>query len=757
MLKNGTDGILKNSDGSGGETIFKSQVINSYICTTSNGSLYTCMTLSGMEAGDCVSIFYASPTVCTCKISCTVDGTHTLYYYNSLGESSVKKIYFCGNLENVTSVTLRRQCTTGCYQGDMMCFMTQFPSLIRMDFSLTETDFNQSISNCTVPATLRYISQYDRGVQGDWSTVINSNCIDCWKLCYTSYSGEFCDINHDNLTYLHLYYTPAPFQIYLPYLTAQSSLIDTCFFYPYGAYGDAADVDPSNITNCFFWNMLTANNFTGNVSGWTFNTGLTGSFQLGACTEGDISNWNISETKLNSGLAICNTNYFTPPHMGGSLSGWTIPTGVTSLSLHYLFCLTDVPSDYSAVNNLTSMYFNYLPALSGNVDTWLFPDNNMNSFSVSCTALCGCVPYIIDNLLPTGLTYLQLNYSCFTGNLADINIPQNTYQFLLEGNNITGNVSDLDLTNKNSLLYLELDNNPTMCWDLNTPYNTCNLIRLSLNNISGVTGSFNNLTVGSSLIQLCMYSTCCITADINELPLNNNISTLNIASSNVSQDVTAAFSGTNNLDCLCIHSNFNLSADTSYWNVPNLTFFVAYNTKICGRLCLACPYCAVFYSSCVQSCIEEDFDLSVRALYFCGFNNCMTGHLSGVSFNFSCICRFSVQGNTAISGTNEFTNYVFVNRKNFTRNPTCLNICNLADTVTGISEVLGDLGTYGGDPSGMDLSETQVNNLVCGLDYNGLGSNIPWDSKQKIYWFKNACCSSATTTKRYVGFCYYYT
>ena len=75
---------------------------------------------------------------------------------------------------------------------------------------------------------------------------------------------------------------------------------------------------------------------------------------------------------------------------------------------------------------------------------------------------------------------------------------------------------------------------------------------------------------------------------------------------------------------------------------------------------------------------------------------------------------------------------------------------NIGDTVTGASETLGDLGTWGG--SQWDLTEEQVNNLAAGTDYDGLGTNTPWNSKQKIYWMVNAQTSSTNPTKRYINY-----
>ena len=98
---------------------------------------------------------------------------------------------------------------------------------------------------------------------------------------------------------------------------------------------------------------------------------------------------------------------------------------------------------------------------------------------------------------------------------------------------------------------------------------------------------------------------------------------------------------------------------------------------------------------------------------------------------------------------------LFTNRKNFTYNTLQINISGIGDSVTGGTKVLGDTGTFPvgtGGTGQWNLSESQVNYLVAGLDYTGTGISISWTQGQKVYWMENAKISSANLNPRYINY-----
>ena len=95
-------------------------------------------------------------------------------------------------------------------------------------------------------------------------------------------------------------------------------------------------------------------------------------------------------------------------------------------------------------------------------------------------------------------------------------------------------------------------------------------------------------------------------------------------------------------------------------------------------------------------------------------------------------------------GSNEFSNYLFANRKNWTRNYSNVSYQSIGDTPTGTYQQ-GDLGTYSGDQ--WDLTEEQINNLAAGIDYDGGGSNVAWTSKEKVWWNECARCPGGTVLR----------
>jgi hypothetical protein len=179
------------------------------------------------------------------------------------------------------------------------------------------------------------------------------------------------------------------------------------------------------------------------------------------------------------------------------------------------------------------------------------------------------------------------------------------------------------------------------------------------------------------------------------------------------------------------------------------------NTNLSGQLKMTNPYDLYASNTKISSNITTDFNFANRA-FDIELNNCpnLTGNLSGVT-----LCNsqyiFYIYGCTGITGSNSFINYLFINRKNFTYNTLQINISGIGDSVTGGTKVLGDTGTFPvgtGGTGQWNLTESQVDYLVAGLDYTGIGTTAAWTQGQKVYWMENAKISSTNLNQRYITY-----
>jgi hypothetical protein len=456
--------------------------------------------------------------------------------------------------------------------------------------------------------------------------------------------------------------------------------------------------------------------------------------------DGDITDWDFSGTCLVT-LSLNNYNYNNSV-ITGDTSGWSFPDSFRTFYA-YGWKVSCLPEDYS--NTCLNSYQLYqVCGAQNDINDIDFGDCVAN-VNINYTSLCGNLE---NYTFPSGLTQVVYSRSCFTGSLSGMTMPTGATNIQLCYNDFTGDIQDFNYPSTVSTL--DLSYNPSVTFDLSQSYDTGNLINFYICGLSAITGSFSNLNAGNNLCRFYAANSN-ISATISGFDLNN-LACINLQGSSISEDITEFLSGATGLCSFCFANNPNLSGDTSGLDFSSLCVMVGYSNSLSGDMCHFNPYCIRMSSNNLSSDIGNDFDFSNRAYYIMFDNNDLVGHLSGVSFNFSNIYYFWVNGNANVCGSNEFTNYIFVNRKNFTRPTLYLYYSSIGDTVSGTSEVLGDLGTYAGDPSGMDLTEAEVNNLVAGIDYDGGGTNTPWDNKNKIWWMKNACVSSSSTTKRYSTF-----
>ena len=737
MLRN-CNTILKN-----GDNVFKSQVVESYLNMNSCCVQYVRLDTDGITPSNTLSVFYQTPTA---VLKCTFDTDLTYCGVNFplSVDNCVKPYYFCGNLGSVTSFCTYQNSTNGKWSGNLNCALSQFPNLECAYLDNRETDFNNDISNTEFPRNLKVFKMYDRGIQGDLTTVKNIGSIECWRLYYTPFSGNFHDIDFGGkLCCTCIQYAGASLSVNVESLLNNNTGYTHSFVYQSPGLAYCADnVDISNLTYLDWYGSYANAKGTWGVP--DFNTGMTRFAITSCCTHADITNWDISNTQMN-----CYHMYNQYGNIGtisGSISGWTMPSTLVTFSLNYARGVTDVPTDWSGnTPNLNSLTLSQMCLLSGDVTTWILP-TGLTALQFYYTELCGN----LENFdFPPNVNSLQMRTSCFTGNLADINFPTSASQYYFDGNNLSGNVADVSI--HSSLSTIDFSANPNVYLDLNTPLNTCNISYLRLACISGITGSFNNLTLGNNTQQLIFCYTP-IESCLNDLD-RNCVRYIYMNNSSLSQDVTDWFSGnTTNLYAVCMHNNPDLSGDTTNWDFNNVCQMLFQNTALSGRLCHVCPYCMNISQTNINSCIDTDLDFSVKGYNLTLNNTCLQGCLTGTSLYYPNVYQFVIHSNPNIYGANCFSNEIFANRGNFGRPYVYISYSSIGDYVTGATESLGDLGTYAGDPSGMDLTEAQVNNLVAGTDYTGGGSNTPWTERNKIWWMKNACVSSSSTTLRYSQF-----
>lgn len=723
MLKN--DYILKND-----EYIFKSQAIDSYLSINAAQNISITTYISGLTQGTSINVFYKTPTA-TIKRTCSNNGSAT-FSFNGTNETSYKSIYFCGDLDSVTCVYPYSQYYDGKYTGDFIKFINQFPNLRTISMASSEFDFNQDISNSEIPSTVRSFALQDYGIAGDITTIKNMGNVSCWCLYQTrNLTGNFHEIDFNgNLECTYLYFS-CRLSVDVNTLVDNNPNYKFSTIYNVPATMNASTLDVSNLNNIYWYMPYAA--ASGDFTNWTFNTGLT-YFYLHSYAGGNIENWDISDTKISH----FNLSTFGSANVYGDLSGWGLPDTLTYFCLTQLNNVCCLPTDYSNTN-LYGICVYYLPKLSGDVTTYIFPTIRNVNLSINCTSLSGN----LENLdFLSGYTSVCLRNSCFTGNLSGITLNPNVYSVCLERNYLTGKVNDLNFGT--SLSYLNLYGNSNICLDLNTTFDTKNINNLCLDSICCVIGSFNNLTVGNNLRSLSMSYTD-VYPNINDLNLNQ-ICSICFNDSSLSGDITDKFTGTTNLRNLNLSYNPLLSGDTTNWNVDAIPTLYLGNTALSGRLKHNAICTLHINNTKISSCIDVDWDLSKSAYYIYAYASSLQGNLSNVTL-YQCLYSLDVSSNPNLSGATAFANKIFNERKSFCRTYVSLVWRNIGDYVTGATETLGDLGTYTGHQ--WDLTETQVNNLATGLDYDGLGSNTCWNPRQKMYWVKCACVGSSSTTRRY--------
>jgi len=324
MLKN-NDTILKN-----GDSIFKSQVVDSYTCVNTSVSATQYISATGLSESNSVSIYYSTPTA---LIKCTItsDVTNASITFPATSETTYKDFYYCGDgLECLTY--FRAYNTNGCYSGDLVGHMNEFPNLRTYCMAQREQNFNIDISNTSFPQHLETFQLYDRGITGDLMTVENFGSISDLHLQYTPFTSSNLSALGNDFTEVRICNTPSALKYCLNDMVDNSTCMSIYSSWNAQGMSLCADTLDTSSFECFcFYGPFT--DVKGNMSGWTFNTGLTRYYAISSYLCGDISTWDFSENSSLFQLYISNYNHTNSP-ITGDLSSWSLPSTLSQVCFY---------------------------------------------------------------------------------------------------------------------------------------------------------------------------------------------------------------------------------------------------------------------------------------------------------------------------------------------------------------------------------------------------------------------------------------
>jgi hypothetical protein len=749
-----------------GDKIFKAQIVDSFVQFNSPYQNNLIFNLSGVTGANPFHVYYETPIGIT-KYTYITDGYYNIPFY-ATSEFSFKEFYFAGNLDSLRSLEFSNQYIGYgfIYKGDLKRLLNQFPNLqsFIMNYgsnnSYDYSQFNQNISGMTFPVNIKTFQIADSTLSGDINTIANFNKINDLELIRTQLSGNldsgFTHINKLSLDYLN-YLNGNINTIFINNPNLSYLDLNQCPLISLS--GTTLDISKLKYLNIDLTNMP---NVIGNISGWIFNTGLT-SFTLknNQYLMGDLTNWNIGNTQIHNFFIFDNQNNFPlDSKFTGSLSGWTLPSTLTAFALYFSSGITSVPINFSGCTDFQSIQLYSVIGATQNINDFKF-NNNIQYFNIyNYYGKSKFYGNFNTFTMPTGLTTIIIQNSKISGNIALQTFSSNITYIDLSNNYLTGNVANV--TTPNALTYFTVDGNTGMTMNFsNTPYysgktigvfHAKNINHLFFSNLGEITGDLSNLIFDNPISELHM----------NDNNFNCNLSKLNLENlqfldahdcPTLYGNLTNWFTGTTALNELNLNNDVMLSGDTTDWNVNSISRMVIDNTNLSGTLKLNNVAWLSAANTKINSNIATDFNFSNQA-YYVDIQDCkyVTGNLSGVTLGYMQY-QFNISNCTGITGSNSFINYLFINRKNFTQNQFYIYMQNIGDSVTGGTKILGDTGTFPIGTGGTDqwnLTESQVNFLVQGLDYTGVGTNIPWTQGQKVYWMENAKISNINLNLRYI-------
>jgi hypothetical protein len=140
------------------------------------------------------------------------------------------------------------------------------------------------------------------------------------------------------------------------------------------------------------------------------------------------------------------------------------------------------------------------------------------------------------------------------------------------------------------------------------------------------------------------------------------------------------------------------------------------------------------------------FPLWVNLTGFRIYNNESYGYVSDFGQgSWNSIVAVLMYGNV-FTGLNDHVDIYFSSRVVYTATLKSILFNNNSEYLTGTYQQ-PDIGTYGGDIN--DLTETEIDNLAAGTDYDGLGTNVVWATLEKVWILENLDTTSTSGVLRY--------
>ena len=387
--------------------------------------------------------------------------------------------------------------------------MNQFPNLTSFIMNYPNNNyynysiFNKDISNAVFPVNIDVFRIADSTLSGNINSITNLNKVSDLELVQALFTGNLGS-GFTNLTKLNL--------CYLPYLSGSLNVMFTnnhnlnyiilneC---P-EISGDVSTLDISNL-NYMYLGMTNMPNITGSTSGWTFNTGLTTlEIYNNQYMQGDISKWNLSNTKLSDFLLYGNQSYFQlTPQFYGNLSGWTLPNTINSFQIYFCTGITSIPINYTGNTNLTSLTMSAVNNLSQSINDFKFNDNLANITFENYYGKGNLHGNLGAFVFPLSAITLNITNTYVTGDITQMTFNPILQILELSNNLLTGDINgmiiptilnDINLA-ANTGVTLTLSNTPYYSGKTSGVFHTKNITKMSIYNIGEITGDLSNFII----------------------------------------------------------------------------------------------------------------------------------------------------------------------------------------------------------------------------------------------------------------------